>query len=780
MGPFGRLLFVVSVLAAFVMVPAADAESESQEASTAVGFTFEVANATHKVQLEPTGTLTLVPVTGPAEPRTIEVGDGAAGEALGRVRLPVQSSWLVHPAIEGYWAPSEVLDLSGDTETYTQVVRLWQLATFHGRIDAESEVGELDALVARFEPSPAQPGAPKKESFNRASVQCPIEESGHWHCSVPAETLDLSLHAQGMVPHYFWSLQVSEDGTPSDEGGLDLGLLDFVPGASLAGRVETEDGLPPEGRTRIRVVPRIASGGAGLDPGARQIQRAEAVTEADGRGFFQLAGLAPVSYVLEASHPDFAAARIHPVEIFERAETRLQGPLVLRPPIDLTLQIAPSLDWMTERWTVRVMQQSEFSAGFDDRPIFEDRATEEGRVHLRDQRPGIFSVTVEDSLGNRHYQNDHLVVEGSGSFTERIEVELKLVRGTVRYGDTPIPATLYFGGRYGATRVRMEANAEGRFRGLLPRTGSWRVDVGTSDPPLETELRVVVSEDSPIELKIPATEVTGVVVQPDGLEVPGARVTLQKGEFSARSRTDRQGRFTFRGFESGAVVLTARASLQGTETFSDQVVEVVQQDQTVESLRLVLRHSVRPFRGRVVAANGPVAGAQVHVSPVQPPLAQSGFGSTDLGGWFEVDVAADAEVLQITVLPPGYALTTRLVARNTEEPTIQVPRLGGTLTIVDDREPEEAGGKILLADNLAIPWGLLFQWARGNGVALSSSSSSLVVPKLQPGEYVLCRLSSEGLDEELATGGSWQGAKAGCKRGYLGAGAQLELAVSTD
>lgn len=334
----------------------------------------------------------------------------------------------------------------------------------------------------------------------------------------------------------------------------------------------------------------------------------------------------------------------------------------------------------------------------------------------------------------------------------------------------------------------MEANSEGRFHGLLPRTGSWRVDVVAADPPLESELQVVVSTDSLVELEIPSTEVSGLVVRPDGKPVAGARVTRQGGNDSALSEADREGRFVFRGFEPGSVVLTARATLEGTEHFSDQVVEVVQEDQVAGPVRLILRHSVKPFKGRVMADSGPVAGAMVYVSPAEPHLSQSAIGSTDLQGWFEVDLAAEARFAQVTVLPPGYTLTTQLLALDTDAPTIQVARWGGDVKIVDEHLAGASEGpgqvradrKLLLSEGLPIPWNFVFQWARGNGVALNNSSSGLLLPSLAPGNYSLCRLSSGGLSEALATGGSWQDAVQDCARGYLGAGDRLELVLSAE
>lgn len=773
----------LSLAILFVLGPTCSSQALDEEDSSNLHLTLSFMGSTaveERGEQSLTGTIELLPVSGGWEPRELQLEDRVTGAEpfVFELHLPAGSSWSVKAEIEDYWSPTEVANVPEDVATVTQALRLWPLATLKGQVDPNSDV---DGLVARFEPTARGSDEPKRETFGRSSIECPLDPSGGWSCRLPATRLDLSLVAKGMVPHYFWDLDLSK------KGGITLGTLDFVPGASLVGRVETEEGLPPEGPTEVRLVPRVAGAGSGLGRTGKRIERAEVVAEVGRRGFFQLTGISPGSYVVEATHPKFAPARIHPIEIFERAETRLNGPLVLRPPIDLTIEISPQLDWLTERWNVQILQRSEFSSGFDERPIFDSRAGEDGKVHLENLRPGVFSVAVADSLGNRHYLDDHLEVEGSGSFTEHVELDLTLVRGTVEYGDERLPATVYFGGRYGPTRIRMEANSDGRFQGLLPRTGNWRVEVVATDPPLESELQVMVSEDSPVELKILATEVTGVVVRPDGQPVPGARVTLSGGSKSDLSKADREGRFEFRGFEPGAVVLASKASIEGVQHFSDQLVEVVQEEQPAGPVQLVLRHAVRPFKGRVVSDQGPVAGAKVFVQPVQPPLAQSGIGGTNLDGRFEVDVAADAQLVQVTVLPPGYAFTTTLLDRSAEEPTIQVSPVGGELVVVDER-PKAAesssgtgrqGRMVLLSEGFAIPWQLVVEWVRGNGAVLNPAQSSLLVPNLQPGEYSICTMPAQQLSEQRMTGGSGQDAVQDCTRGYVGAGERLELVLKS-
>jgi hypothetical protein len=79
----------------------------------------------------------------------------------------------------------------------------------------------------------------------------------------------------------------------------------------------------------------------------------------------------------------------------------------------------------------------------------------------------------------------------------------------VKLGKDPLTATLWFGGRYGNSAVKMESGRDGKFHGILPHDGSWIVDVTSTDPNFSTRTKVEVESDGQdrlrAEIDLPAT-----------------------------------------------------------------------------------------------------------------------------------------------------------------------------------------------------------------------------------------------------------------------------------
>ncbi len=708
------------------------------------------------------GALTLTSAGADGESRRVPItaSDGIVA------RLPERTVWRVAAEVDGYWSPGVVLTAGIGAGPSSRAVPLWPMGHLTGRIRLADDGDLPEELTARFASPPLTP----EGVIPQATVACPVAEGGRWTCALPAGTVDLGLRAPGFVAHYSWGLKIPPGGTRSMEGALILRR-----GASVIGRVEVSEGkLAPEHAT-ARLLPRVGPGG-GASRLKQRLERTAASAAVHKNGFFQFAGITPGSYVAAVEHPGFATARLFPVEVFPGAETRLETPLVLRPPLTLELQISPQHDWLESPWNVTVLRASEHSAGFDDRPLHRGPAPD-GRIRLPEQAPGRFSVHVADSTGNRFFHDPNVVVEGPDDAIQRIEIELVAVRGVLLLGEEPLAGTVWFGGRHGAERVRMDTTADGELAGLLPHGGTWTVEVEAAQPVLEAKLEVEIRDDDALEIRLPDTELFGRVVDEVGQPVPGARVSLSTPErHGSGAASGSEGEFWFRGFPAGQVVVSARISQGEQLRYSDSTRLPAQETLPVGPVELRLRHRTRELSARVVSVRGPVAGARVHLQPLEPPAGPGSRSHTELDGTFSAQVPHDAVLVRAIVLAPGHALQAFTVPVADEAPELWVAEVGGTLDISWPADPEAlpTGAEVILLQNdHLLASSLLHQWARGHGRNLENGR--LLVPNLAPGAYRLCLRIPAKVGAALAAGRRWEEALSGCSAGYLAHGSSLSL-----
>jgi hypothetical protein len=150
-------------------------------------------------------------------------------------------------------------------------------------------------------------------------------------------------------------------------------------------------------------------------------------------------------------------------------------------------------------------------------------------------------------------------------------------------------------------------------------------------------------------------------------------------------------------------------------------------------LRLVLRR-LRTFEGRIVSANGGVPGAMVQA---WSPFVAQGSASTsnidqaisDAEGRFRVELPVDAAILNLLVLPPGFALRLLTLAWTPGQAVeIPVEPSGGTLVL--ELATEGSAPLLVHGGTFTLPQ-MLSAWARMQG-ARSSDPRRLVVPNVEP------------------------------------------------
>jgi hypothetical protein len=328
---------------------------------------------------------------------------------------------------------------------------------------------------------------------------------------------------------------------------------------------------------------------------------------------------------------------------------------------------------------------------------------------------------VTDLAGNRWYSDPKPVVFDPDQPERRVEIAVLWVEGRAYLGDKPLAGTLWFGGKHGGQRARLESDEVGRFSGALPRREFYPVDV---EPASGDELGMRWVEMTPVEqgrveleLRWPDTEIFGRVVTPGGQPVPGARLSLVHPWILRSYQTDRAGQFRIRGLPAEIHTLIARTAQKGVRLSSAPLLLDLGGSSKVGPLTLTLAAEAS-LEGRVVGSFGAVVGAEVEARPV----GASGFlGASAVSGpegRFSVSLPQHQGAWSVVVRAPGWPLQSFTVAPGATSLDLRLAAESGTLRL---RLPE--GGR---------PRGFVpLVWQGGAGLDLDRLP---VGPTTEPGE----------------------------------------------
>ncbi|HEX3555265.1 MAG TPA: carboxypeptidase-like regulatory domain-containing protein [Thermoanaerobaculia bacterium] len=674
--------------------------------------------------------------------------------------LPAGSKWEVSAEVPGFWVPRKALAVGPSDQPSRLALDLWPLGSISGVVLVKGKkTPPPRQVLVRSLAAPAflnRPVAPKGD------LDCPVDKKGFWSCSLPAATYDLVISAEGLSSHYRWSVQVPAGKT------LSLGAIELERGASVAGWVAVEEGAIEPGRCTARLAVLVA-GGSSLKS-VSDLERTAFERQVGKDGFFQLSGLAPGTYALEVRQPGFPPVRRAPVRVAPGAETLLAEPLILRHSLDLQFAVHPALDWLGRPWRAQIFQLGE------RQPVplvFDGTADEGGRLAVPGQSSGRFRVDLKDSLGNRLYSGEHSV-DGPNSAPQSIEVRFITVEGRIRLGEEPLVSTLWFGGSYGATSVKMEADAEGRFHGVLPREGLWRIEIAAGEPGFPTWTRAEVqasrSGKARVEIVLPDTRIFGRVVDEQGKPVPKADVAIQGESVELATTADADGSYEVRALPQGPVWLGAQSSSQ----LSDRVFATLVEGRAVGPIELRL-HSTRQLSGTVLSSRGPVVGSRVTVL-ARAPGGSGAVATTGTDGAFHVDLPQAVSRVEVVVSAPGFALRAFDASTEGEPLVLQVTEEGGgleiTLPLTEDEILRENLLLAIFQNGFFVPGSAWGQWAYDQGQPRGRSDRTLRVPNVAPGEYRACLLPRQ-LEMSLAS--VLVPEEAICSSGFLAPGATLSL-----
>jgi hypothetical protein len=492
----------------------------------------------------------------------------------------------------------------------------------------------------------------------------------------------------------------------------------------------------------------------------------------DRHGFFQLVGVPAGEHELSVECSEATASKS--VVVSDDVETLIEEPIVLAAAV-LDVVVTPRLDPERRPWRLSV-----YATAPRWRAIAEAAAVSaEGRWSRRGLPPGSYHVEIASEDGTVWARRALDLADRLESLA--IAVPLLAVSGRVQLASRPLSARLEFSDGEGGEPVRVDSREDGLFDASLPvaRSGAgrrWTVEVHSVSPPVNRRLENVAIAAAPgetatwLELTLPVVGIRGSVLSEDGGPQGGAVVTAENADTASRTvvTTDGAGSFEIASLPPATYRLTAEAPAGSSEPASVEVAEGAEQE-----LQLVLRRATR-LTGRVVSDEGPVEGAglQIWVAPGVPRT----FVSTDAQGRFEASLPPETADVGITVTAPGFPVKlTRETFVDGEPITITLAAPAGRLELV---VPPDAGsssvestGTYLACDGAIESVGTLATWAQLDGGG--EREGEVVVPRMEPGLYALCRL---GPQDQPAV---WRGALPSqrCATGELAAGGTLRLSL---
>src|SRR6185295_11964673 len=298
---------------------------------------------------------------------------------------------------------------------------------------------------------------------------------------------------------------------PEAEAVVNLGDFVLRRGASLVGWVEVVGGALDPKTCRVKLAPWAARGPVGGTQDA--LTTAQQILAVDAKGFFQFVGVTPGAYSVVAEQPGWVAAPVAPLLLGDSAATQLPSPIHLEKPLELRLTLDPPLDWLGRQWAVDIWRDSGSGPGSPRTQVFRGPPDSEGLVRVKHQIPGMYSIFVADSRGNKFFGELHRAILDPESAERRIELDFVTVKGRIRLGDDPLAATLWFGGQFGAPGVQFDSDEEGVFHGALPKAGSWKVEIEAAEPQIRLTRKIEVEADSKslaeVSIDLPDTLIFG-------------------------------------------------------------------------------------------------------------------------------------------------------------------------------------------------------------------------------------------------------------------------------
>lgn len=644
------------------------------------------------------------------------------GKADGNLALELDTSlpWEVEVRSAGFWATPLTI-AKGENHGGPYEISL----TATGQVEFKAELGE-PASVPELSFSPSQKSSTRPEALSQISKSACRPEENRFVCEVPRGRWDLKIGFEGRVPKYLWEVEIEA------QARMDLGKLSFREGGSIAGYV-VGPGLNTSG-CRIDVSP---SGPSADEPGSAHradLNRFSATS--DERGFFQVSGLPPGHFRLQASLEVWPPTVVTPIAVVEGTETRLREVVEVGPPPRMEVELIPPTDPEGTPWTVELLESYEGSNVA--RSAAKSDAGTEGNWSTEKAHAGSWRLVVTDRHDNRWLEREFSWIPLDPPLV--VEINHLAIRGQVRIGDEPVTTgSAIFGTSFGDRSLRLDLDERGRFEGFLPSGGMWKVELTEGDSfehsrvfgPFEIRKRPGKSY-AEVDLILPDTHLAGRVVR-DGKGVVGARLTVlrypEKGRRDAFGRSGEDGKFLFEGLEPGSILVQAAAN--GAESEWTPV-ELAEENEAEIELELKTR---RVVQGQISWTGGVLPGASLVAlfsTATSPRAMQRAISRFD--GTFAISIPSAAKSVTILAAASGFDLEIQefhLPESDTPPILIEAKQTGGLLTIRGDvgldAELITEQGSLLIRDF----WTFLAD-------RVQSGPQSMSIKGLPGGYYRLC------------------------------------------
>ena len=444
----------------------------------------------------------LHPRGGDASGESVEVPIAVPGQV--RVPLPSGSIWAVTVQAVGFWSPTRLIAThAGQTELPQIFLTLIPTAIVGGMLKVSKGALRPEEITVFFSPASSKTG-PEGEMI------CPVLDGGQFHCDLPRGNLDLRLFSRGFASVYRWALDVGES-------VLELGTVELQEGASVVGQVEAAAAW--RSTPRVLVELRVLQEQELSPEASRQLKDLTRTTVPDAGGAFQFVNLRAGTYQLKVSADGFADALVQPLRVFPGRESRVAEPIRLQVPVTLDVTVTPALTPKQESWRLSLLPDGSYQSATWTR---EQEVDATGFLRQEGIAPGRYVLRLEDRFGYV-WSSSHIALTPETPPLE-VRIESIPVEGEIALGGEPIRSRLRFR-RGQEQRVSLYSGPDGKFSGILPESGTWRLDAlyqrgGSWHNLGEFEVERRESEESAyLEIELPDTEIAGRVVDADGKPV---------------------------------------------------------------------------------------------------------------------------------------------------------------------------------------------------------------------------------------------------------------------
>jgi len=521
------------------------------------------------------------------------------------VSLP-PAVWRASLHVPGLWAPVQDIVVSDGAETAHVTLCARYLARLTGSASVPGYKGPFD-LRAAVTSSPDEPAASPNARIAQEVFACAGSHE-EWTCEVPSGRLDVEIRATGFVPSYYWGLEIA----PGE--AVRMPAIPLRRAASVSGEIHEQDGSPAK-HVAVALTPPDSSRPLDTNEGGRAAVRA--VTNV--RGFFQLVGMPPGRYQVLARGRDGVEVLVE-VPVAAHTESRLKAPLVLAAPAALTIRVSPERLPGGGAWSF-TLRRTEFPAA---RLITDARLDSRGEWRRANLRPGPYRLELAAPSGRWLVRT--IDVQPGDQLVE-IDARPRRIGGSVRLGKSPVEGRIVWGGQFGAVRIPLPLDEDGRFEGLIPEHSAddvpWAVFVERTRPTVARNVENVMLPSDPeadVEIVLPSTSLRGTIVDADGKPVALAIVYVspeKQAPLEQKKIRDEKGEFQFDGLAPGRYAVSAVAP---TNEASDEVEVTLEEDGDQARVRLALRRTADVVV-RVRSPEGtPVPGARCWPCPRKPRM----------------------------------------------------------------------------------------------------------------------------------------------------------------